>query len=49
MYQKCFVEFFVEKADLEKIERKVKEQGQGWVDYFAGNVQVTCTLMLCVQ
>ncbi|KAI0929219.1 hypothetical protein AcW1_006218 [Taiwanofungus camphoratus] len=42
VYQKCFVEFFVEKADLEKIERKVKEQGQGWVDYFAGNVQGEC-------
>ncbi|KZT09600.1 methylenetetrahydrofolate reduct [Laetiporus sulphureus 93-53] len=42
VYQKCFVEFFVEGADLEKIERKVKEHGHGWVDYYAGNVQGEC-------
>ncbi|PCH37893.1 methylenetetrahydrofolate reduct [Wolfiporia cocos MD-104 SS10] len=42
VYQKCFVEFFAETKDLERIERKVKGQGQGWVDFFAGNVQGEC-------
>lgn len=40
VYQKCFVEFFAEKNDMENIERKVRTEGQGWVDFFAGNVQV---------
>ncbi len=40
VYQKCFVEFFVEKEDIDKIEEKVRERGQGWVDYFAGNLEV---------
>lgn len=41
VYQKCFVEFFVEKDEVNRIERKVREQGQGWVDYFAGDVNVS--------
>ena len=40
VYQKCFVEFFVEKADVDRIEKKIREQGQGWVDYFAANAEV---------
>ena len=40
VYQKCFVECFVEQKDLEKIERKVREKGDGWIDYYAANVQV---------
>lgn len=40
VYQKCFVEFFVEKEEVEKIEKKVRERGQGWVDYFAGSLKV---------
>ncbi|THG97685.1 hypothetical protein EW026_g4365 [Hermanssonia centrifuga] len=42
VYQKCFVEFFVEKEDIDKIEEKVRERGQGWVDYFAGNLEGEC-------
>lgn len=41
MYQKCFVEFFVEEEDVRKIQEKVREEGAGWVDYFAANVQVS--------
>lgn len=40
VYQKCFVEFFVEKADVDRIEKKIREQGDGWVDYFAANAEV---------
>lgn len=40
VFQKAFVEFFAEETDVERIETKVKEQGKGWVDYFAGNLQV---------
>ncbi|KAH9843161.1 methylenetetrahydrofolate reduct [Rhodofomes roseus] len=39
VYQKCFVECFVEQKDLEEIERKVREKGEGWVDYYAANVK----------
>ncbi|CCL99999.1 uncharacterized protein FIBRA_02024 [Fibroporia radiculosa] len=42
VYQKPFVEFFADAADLKKIEKKVEEEGYGWVDYFAGNVQGEC-------
>ncbi|GBE81900.1 methylenetetrahydrofolate reduct [Sparassis latifolia] len=42
VYQKSFVEFFVEKTDLEKIKSKVETEGGGWVNYFAGNVQGEC-------
>lgn len=40
VFQKAFVEFFAEEADIERIEKKVRESGRGWVDYFAGNLQV---------
>jgi methylenetetrahydrofolate reductase (NADPH) len=40
VFQKSFVEFFAEKSDVERIEKKIKEDGKGLVDYFAGNVQV---------
>ncbi|KAL4244857.1 methylenetetrahydrofolate reductase family protein [Abortiporus biennis] len=39
VYQKCFVEFFVEESDVESIEKKVRDEGGGWVDYFAGNLK----------
>ncbi|EPS96830.1 hypothetical protein FOMPIDRAFT_1167087 [Fomitopsis schrenkii] len=39
VYQKCFVECFVEEKDLERIERKVREKGEGWIDYYAANVK----------
>lgn len=40
VYQKCFVEFFVEQKDVERIVKRVQEEGAGWVDLFAGNVKV---------
>jgi methylenetetrahydrofolate reductase (NADPH) len=40
VFQKAFVEFFAEKEDIERIEKKVREEGNGLVDYFAGNIQV---------
>jgi len=42
VFQKAFVEFFAEKEDVEKIERKVKEEGNGLVDYFVGNMRGEC-------
>ncbi|KAI0664750.1 methylenetetrahydrofolate reduct [Cubamyces menziesii] len=39
VYQKCFVEFFVEEQDVERIVKKVKEEGNGWINYFAGSVK----------
>ncbi|KAH9945794.1 MTHFR-domain-containing protein [Epithele typhae] len=39
VYQKCFVEFFVERADVERIVKKIEEEGGGWFSYFAGNVE----------
>ncbi|RDX56378.1 MTHFR-domain-containing protein [Lentinus brumalis] len=39
VYQKCFVEFFVEQKDVERIVKKVEEEGAGWISYFAGNAK----------
>lgn len=41
VYQKCFVEFFVEPDVVERIEKKIRDHGGGWVDYFAGNFEVS--------
>ena len=40
VYQKCFVEFFVKREDVELIAHKVQEHGHGWVDFFAANLEV---------
>ena len=40
VYQKCFVEFFVEKVDVERIEMKIRDKGLGWIDYFAASDDV---------
>lgn len=50
VYQKCFVEFFAERADVERLVRRVEEEGGGWVDYFMGNLQVrrASALSVCV-
>lgn len=39
VYQKSFVEFFVEQDVVDRIKKKVRDHGQGWVDYFAGNLE----------
>lgn len=44
VYQKCFVEFFVEQKDVERIVKKVEEEGGGLVSYFAGNEKVCVSL-----
>ena len=41
VYQKCFVEFFAEQKDVERIVKQVEEEGSGWVSYFAGNFEVS--------
>jgi len=41
VFQKGFVEFFVEEPILERIEKKVAAEGKGWVHYFSGNLQVS--------
>lgn len=45
VFQKGFVEFFCDEADVDEIERRVNERGQGWVHWFAGNYKV-CSVNL---
>ncbi len=45
VYQKSFVEFFVEREDVERIEKEVREKGQGWVSYLAANLEVCVTVL----
>lgn len=40
VFQKTFVEFFCDAEDVEAIEKKVAQKGEGWVYYFAGNDKV---------
>ncbi|KAF4615411.1 hypothetical protein D9613_002717 [Agrocybe pediades] len=42
VFQKCFVEFFCGEKDVEVIEKKIIESGNGWVHYFAGNYKGEC-------
>ncbi|CAO1622729.1 unnamed protein product [Jaminaea pallidilutea] len=37
VYQKAFVEFFVSEQDKEMIKRKIEEEGNGMLSFFAGN------------
>ncbi|KAJ7286190.1 methylenetetrahydrofolate reductase-domain-containing protein [Mycena rebaudengoi] len=37
VFQKGFVEFFCKEEEVNAIERRVLEQGKGWVHWFAGN------------
>ncbi|KAF9792741.1 methylenetetrahydrofolate reductase-domain-containing protein [Thelephora terrestris] len=39
VYQKAFVEFFATEEDVERVISKVESQGEGWVDYFAVNLE----------
>lgn len=39
VFQKAFVEFFADESDLIDIEIKIKAKGDGWVDFFAANLQ----------
>lgn len=41
VYQKGFVEFFADKSTVDMIEKKVAVSGGGWVDFFAGNLEVS--------
>ena len=49
VYQKCFVEFFVEQKDVERIAKKVETDGAGWISYFAGNAKVNIIAELLCQ
>lgn len=40
VFQKGFVEFFAERADVERLEKKINSKGDGWVDFFAANEEV---------
>jgi methylenetetrahydrofolate reductase (NADPH) len=40
VYQKCFVEFFADAKDLERIERSIEQEGGGWISYFAADLKV---------
>ncbi|KAF7375999.1 Methylenetetrahydrofolate reductase [Mycena sanguinolenta] len=42
VFQKGFVEFFCTKADVDATERRVRERGNGWVHWFAGNKNGEC-------
>lgn len=37
VYQKAFVEFFVTEQDKEQLQRRIVDQGQGQISFFAGN------------
>ncbi|KAF9014000.1 methylenetetrahydrofolate reductase-domain-containing protein [Cyathus striatus] len=37
VFQKGFVEFFCTEADVDSIEKKIQDKGDGWVHWFAAN------------
>ena len=39
--QKGFVEFFTEENVVDEIERKIEREGNGWIHFFAANLQVS--------
>lgn len=41
VFQKCFVEFFADKHDLDRILDKINSQGDGWINYFAADASVS--------
>lgn len=42
VFQKSFVEFFVkDRAEVERIKRKIDAKGNGWVSLYAGNRDVS--------
>ena len=40
VFQKGFVEFFVNEEDVDMIEDRIRNKGGGWVDFFAANEKV---------
>jgi methylenetetrahydrofolate reductase (NADPH) len=40
VFQKAFVEFFCDFEDVQLFEKKMDEEGKGWVVWFAGNNEV---------
>jgi len=42
VFQKGFVEFFCEKEAVDAIEQRIRDKGNGWVHFFAGNNQDEC-------
>ena len=43
VFQKCFVEFFADKNDVDLILDKIDARGEGWVNYFAAKASVSVT------
>jgi methylenetetrahydrofolate reductase (NADPH) len=41
VYQKAFVEIFVDEADKEWIRKKIEQEGEGRLSFFAGNRKVS--------
>lgn len=37
LFQKGFVEFFCDEADVELLEQRIEKKGKGWVHYIAGS------------
>ncbi|KAJ7121234.1 methylenetetrahydrofolate reductase-domain-containing protein [Mycena filopes] len=42
VFQKGFVEFFCTAEEVDATERRVRERGNGWVHWFAGNKKGDC-------
>ncbi|KAG9318613.1 methylenetetrahydrofolate reductase-domain-containing protein [Chiua virens] len=42
VFQKGFVEFFAEEKVVYQIERKIEEEGNGWIHFFAANYEGEC-------
>ena len=40
VFQKGFVEFFAETADVDVLAKRIAERGNGWVEFFAANAKV---------
>jgi len=41
LFQKGFVEFFCDEADVELLEQRIEKKGKGWVHYIAGSHKVS--------
>jgi methylenetetrahydrofolate reductase (NADPH) len=41
VFQKGFVEFFCERKDVEAIAQRVERRGKGWINWFAGDNNVS--------
>lgn len=47
VFQKAFVEFFVDEKDKDELAQRIEEEGEGFISYFAGNREVSFAVLLC--